>query len=103
MVEMLGGWLIQQPAHILLIAGVNSATWAFCRATVLRTAPGYNVLWIPGFLWLAYAGWEWLVLARSPGADIRVDLLLIWPLIGIVTLWAWVCAARAILSTSRHG
>lgn len=103
MVEMLGAWLIQQPAHILLIAGVNLATWALCRATVLRTAPRDNVLWMPAFLWLAYAGWEWLVLARSPGADIRVDLLLIWPLIGSVTLWAWGRAARAILSISRHG
>lgn len=37
--------------------------------------------------WLLYAGWEYLVLVRSPEANIRVDLLLIWPLLGILTAW----------------
>lgn len=37
--------------------------------------------------WLLYAAWEYLVLVRSPEANIRVDLLLIWPLLGILTAW----------------
>jgi hypothetical protein len=30
----------------------------------------------------------WLVLVKSPEANIRVDLLLIWPVVGLTTLWA---------------
>jgi len=94
MLEVLSRWLVQQPAHILLIAMVILALWAAGRATVLRTVPKSNVLWMPAVLWLAYAGWEWLVLVTSPEANIRVDLLLIWPVIALATLWAVVRAAR---------
>jgi hypothetical protein len=47
-------------------------------------------------------GLEWLVLAKTPDANIRVDLLLIWPLIGIATLWAWVRAVRGWWSAWRQ-
>ena len=94
MLEMLARWLVQQPLHILLMAGVNLALWAILGATALRSVPRSNVLWLPAALWLAYAAWEWLVLAKTPEANIRVDLLLIWPLIGLVTLWAVVPSVR---------
>lgn len=102
MLELLSRWLIQEPAHILLVAAVNLALWAACRATVLRTVPKSNLLWVPALAWLAYAGWEWLVLVKSPEANIRVDLLLIWPVIGLVTIWTFVRAAGGWWSAGRH-
>ncbi len=102
MLEVLSRWLVQQPTHIVLIAAVNLALWAACRATVLRTVPKSNVLWVPAVMWLAYAGWEWLVLAKSPEANIRFDLLLIWSVIGLATLWAFVRATRGWRSVRRH-
>jgi hypothetical protein len=102
MLEVLSRWLVQQPAHILLIAMVILALWAAGRATVLRTVPKSNVLWVPAVLWLAYAVWEWLVLAKSPEANIRVDLLLIWPVIALATLWAFVRAARGWWPVRPH-
>jgi len=102
-VETLSRWLVQQPAHILLVAAASLALWVFCGATILRKVPKANVLWAPAVLWLAYAGWEALVLAKTPEADIRVDLLLIWPLIGIVTLWAVSRAARGWWASRRKG
>ncbi len=53
-----------------------------------------DVLLVPALAWLAYAGWEWLVLTKTPEANIRIDLLLIWPLLAVVTLWAAVRAFR---------
>jgi hypothetical protein len=103
MLEIVIRWLVQQPAHILLVAAANLALWATCHATVLRTRPKSNVLWVPALLWLAFSAWEWLVLVKSPDANIRVDLLLILPVIGLVTLWAFVRAARAWWSVSRTG
>jgi hypothetical protein len=102
MLEILGHWLIQQPGHILLVATFNLALWAVCRETVLWTVPRSNVLWVPAVLWLAYAVWEWLVLMKTPGADIRIDLLLIWPAIGLVTLWALARALNGWRSAGRH-
>lgn len=94
MLEALAHGLVQQPDHILLIAAAHLALWAACRATVLRNAPSANVLWVPALLWLAYAAWEWLVLVRTPEANIRVDLLVIWPALALVTLWALLRAVR---------
>jgi hypothetical protein len=70
---------------------------------VLRTVPKSNLLWVPALWCLAYAGWEWLVLVKSPEANIRVDLLLIWPVIELVTIWTFVRAACGWWSVGRHG
>jgi|APFre7841882724_1041349.scaffolds.fasta_scaffold31479_2 hypothetical protein len=102
MLEILAGWLVRQPLHILTVAAVQLALWVLCRATVLRERASANVLWVPGLLCLAYAAWEWLVLVKTPEADVRFDLLLIWPLIAIATLWALLRAARGWWSFRRH-
>jgi hypothetical protein len=44
--------------------------------------------------WALYAAWEWLVKVRTPEANIRVDLLLIWPVLLIASLVALVKALR---------
>ena len=38
--------------------------------------------------WLLYGAWEWLILDRTPEANIRVDLLLIYPLLGLLSVFA---------------
>ena len=86
MSELLGRWLIQQPAHIATVAALHLALWAACQATALSRIPRANVFWVPALLWLAFAAWEWLVLVKSPEADIRVDLLLILPVLALATL-----------------
>ena len=46
---------------------------------------------VAAVLWLAYLGWESAVKEASPDANIRVDLLLIYPLLTIATLAAvWI-------------
>jgi hypothetical protein len=44
--------------------------------------------------WALYAAWEWVVLTRTPEADIRVDLLLIWPLLALCSIWFTIRALR---------
>jgi len=94
--DVLGAWLVQQPLHILLVAAGNLPVWAAVRATPMRDVPGANVFWAPAIAWLAYAGWEWLVLQRSPEADLRVELLVIWPCLALLTAWAAVRAAGSL-------
>jgi hypothetical protein len=101
MMETLSRWLVQRPEHIVLIAAGYAALWALPRATILRAVPRANVFLVPTDLCLAYAAWEWLLLRKSPEADIRFDLLLIWPVIAGATLWAVVRAARGWMSARR--
>jgi hypothetical protein len=44
--------------------------------------------------WLLYAAWEWLVQLRTPEANIRFDLLIIWPVLAILSAWAILRALR---------
>jgi hypothetical protein len=104
MIETLSRWLVQQPGHILLIAAGYVAIWALLRVTMPREAPRANAFLVPAALCLAYAAWEWLLLRRSPEADIRVDLLVIWPVIAGATVWAVVRAVRGgVRAKNRAG
>ena len=66
-------WLSLIPAVLLL------GLWAVRRSRMSLVA---------AVLWLAYPGWEFAVKETSPDANIRVDLLLIYPLLTIATLAA---------------
>jgi hypothetical protein len=81
----LGKLLVQQPLHILGVAAFFFVLWMLLKRR-------HGALLVPAFAWLAYAAWEWLVLVRTPQADIRVDLLVIWPLVAMAMLWPLVKA-----------
>lgn len=72
------------PALILLISGIF-----FVGYLLLRNAKGVNPrgLLLPATAWLVAALWEELIVIFSPEANIRVDLLLILPLLLILSLW----------------
>ena len=46
--------------------------------------------------WLLYAVWEWVVGEQSPDADIRIDLLLIYPILAILSLAAIITIVRRL-------
>jgi hypothetical protein len=81
------GWFVQHPLRILALGAVYAALWGAMR---LRSSDRRaDALLLPVVFCLAFAGWEWLVLVRTPEADIRVDLLFIWPALLILTVWAF--------------
>jgi hypothetical protein len=102
MVEVLARALVAHPLDIFEVAVLHFGVWAGITMTVMRGSPKGNVMWVPALLWLVYAAWEWVVGAVTPEANIRVDLLLIWPLIAIVTLWAVVRTKFAWRSARRR-
>lgn len=53
-----------------------------------------SALLVPTAAWVLYAVWEWLVVWRTPEANIRVDLLLIWPVLLILSIWFTIRALR---------
>ena len=56
-----------------------------------RSSPGWPVL-VPGFAWLSYGLWELFIM----GPGIRVDLLIIWPLLIVTSLYGPVIWLRKL-------
>ena len=85
---MLASLLVGKPGNILI------ASIAFFVASLVPrfTAPvnrrRASSLLIASFVWGVYAAWEWLVQEKTPEANIRVDLLVIWPIVAILSAWA---------------
>jgi hypothetical protein len=86
--EFLGSLLIGKPLHILAVAGlfiVLYFAWPHLKPDSFTHRRW--LLWT-AVAWAAYAAWEWLILVRTPEANIRVDLLLIYPVLLILSAWA---------------
>ena len=86
--------LVGKPLHILALAAGVAVCWLVLRVVRGAEARHPNTLLVPVVALLLYAGWEWLVLSRSPEANIRVDLLLIWPVLLVLVVWALIRALR---------
>lgn len=86
--EFLAGLLVAKPFNILVVALIFFAAAFAIRQQAQYRGKSIRPLLIAGAAWTLYAGWEWLVLIKTPEADIRVDLLLIWPIVGVLSLWA---------------
>ena len=87
-------FLVQQPMHILGLASIYFVVWIVLRFGKIRITRHANAILVPAVFCLIYVAWEWLVLIKSPEADIRVDLLLIWPIQTILTIWALIRTFR---------
>lgn len=92
--QFLSSLFVQEPLHILAVACLLLACYLALRGRQRRGEHRTGVLLSASIAWVGYAGWEWLVLRRTPDADIRVDLLLIWPLLAVLSIWGLVRAAR---------
>jgi hypothetical protein len=84
---------VQHPERSALVAVLFLAIWLLVRG---RRGPRRraSALLLPAAAWGLYAGWEWTLTRWSPTADIRVDLLVIIPLLCLATLLGIVMALR---------
>ncbi|WP_094555678.1 hypothetical protein [Synechococcus sp. 1G10] len=86
--QRLAELLVGQPAHILIVGLVLLAGWSLLRCSGAISGRSASPLLWASLAWGSYAGWEALVQMRTPEANIRVDLLLIWPLLAALTLFS---------------
>ena len=92
--ELLASLFVAKPQNILLIAVVFLAAYLALRFTVVSIGKHPGWLLIASGAWGLYAAWEWLVQVKTPDANIRVDLLVMWPLLAVLTLLALYRAFR---------
>ncbi len=80
--EAFVGLFVRQPMILLAIAAFFVVGYLFTRKNPNLRA---KALLAPAVLWLLWAVWEWGLLRFSPEANIRVDLLLIFPIVFIAS------------------
>jgi hypothetical protein len=86
--EFAGLLFIGHPLRSVVVAGVLLLLYTLARWWSAGTWPESRLPLAAAVAWLAYAAWEWLILLRSPEANIRIDLLVIYPALAAITFWA---------------
>jgi hypothetical protein len=86
-VDLLTSLFVGKPKNILAAAVVFFAGYLALRFTALEISRHPRPLLIASVAWALYAAWEWLVQIKTPEANIRVDLLGIWPVLAIISAW----------------
>ncbi|MGA7877172.1 MAG: hypothetical protein WCA08_16045 [Desulfoferrobacter sp.] len=92
--ELLASLFVGKPLNILAVAVVFIAGYLAVRFAAVGKPRHPRPLLIGSIAWGLYATWEWLVQMKTPEADIRVDLLVIWPVLAILSAWALFRAFR---------
>jgi len=80
---------VAKPFNILFVAVLFFGAYFILRS--FDTVRQIRSLLIVSIAWGLYAAWElWelLVQIRTPEANIRVDLFVIWPLLAILSIWS---------------
>ena len=80
-VEQLASLVVHKPLNILMVAAMFIMGFLILRSTPVGEGKQAAALLVPAIGWALYAAWEWLVMVRTPEANIRVDLLVIWPVL----------------------
>lgn len=96
MMDALSSLLVQKPANIVFVAGTFFVAYAVLRNSPMAAGRRPRALLVPAFAWSLYALWELAVLVRTPDANIRVDLLAIWPLLLVVSAFYTLRALRRV-------
>ncbi|WP_066964198.1 hypothetical protein [Microbulbifer sp. Q7] len=86
--EFLASLFVGKPQNILAVAAVFFLIYVTLRVSWPGAGGGHRSLLIASFAWGLYAIWELLVLAITPEANIRADLLVLWPVLGVISAWA---------------
>ena len=93
--EFLASLLVAKPLSILAVAALFLAGHLALRFTALGASRRPRPLLAAAVTWALYALWEWAVQVRTPEANIRVDLLVIWPALAVLS-------ARALFRSLRQ-
>jgi hypothetical protein len=91
---LLASLFVGKPLNILALAVLFLAGYLTLRFTTFSTNRYPRSLLIVSIAWGLYAAWEWLVQIKTPEANIRVDLMVIWPVLAILSAGALFRAFR---------
>ena len=85
--EFLSSIFVGKYQNILLVAIIFFFAYLMLRFVFKDTALNSRPLLTLSVIWAIYTVWEFIVQIFSPEANIRIDLLIIWPVVGVLTVW----------------
>jgi len=92
--QMLSSLLVGKPLNILAVAVMFLVGHFLLRLAGTGSTRHPKALLVVAAAWACYGMWEWMVVARTPEANIRVDLMLIWPVVLVTSIWFTIRAFR---------
>jgi hypothetical protein len=95
--SFLSPFVVHKPLNLLIVGALFACIYFVLRFSSLGEGRRPGFVLIPAVLWGLYAAWEWLVMTRSPEANIRVDLMVILPVILAVSIG---CPVKALQRTA---
>ena len=86
--EQLAALFVGKPLNILVVAAIFLAGYLVLRFKTVSAGRHTWPLLVAAVAWVLYAAWEFLVNVRTPEANIRIDLPVIWLALAILSAWA---------------
>jgi len=93
--EFLASLVVHKPLNILIVAVAFAVGYLVRRFAFEGDPIQSRMLLVATVGWALYAAWEWLVMTRTPEADIRVDLMVIWPVLLALSVWGIIRTFKA--------
>ncbi|MFO1304676.1 MAG: hypothetical protein U1F54_13165 [Burkholderiales bacterium] len=92
--DLLASLFVGRPLNIVFVA-VAFAMLSAAMGYLTKGQPRrVRWSWAAAIAWAAYAAWEGWIRVVTPDANIRVDLLLIYPVLAVLSAWALYRALR---------
>ena len=82
------GIFVHRPLLYMGFAGAFALLLLLTRLTAFGSGKSLRPLWIAAAAWALSGLWEYVVMTRTPEANIRVDLLVLLPALGMISVWA---------------
>ena len=95
MMDFLVSLFVGKPFNILIVTAVFFLVYLIVKLVVSSVSIHASPFLVIAIVWGVYGAWEWVVITQSPEANIRVDLLVIWPLLAILMFWQFVRVFRS--------
>jgi hypothetical protein len=94
--ELIASLFVGKPLNILVVAVLFLSGYLVLgyKASGAGRHNREVLVLIAPTAWGLYAAWEWLVQIKTPDANIRVDLLVVLPVLAILSAWALFRAFR---------
>lgn len=86
--DLLALLFVGKPLNILVVAALFLLGYLVMRFMTQDADRPHWPMLVAAAAWVLYAVWEFAVNVRTPEANIRVDLLVIWPSLAILSAWA---------------
>jgi hypothetical protein len=86
--KLLTTLFVGHPVNVLIVGIIFLTVYGLVHLKFFEVKQGKKLILITTIAWWLYTAWDWQVQVWTPEANIRVDLMIIWPVLAILSLWS---------------